>query len=189
MSETVRLPATADPQSSAAERIRVAFERNQKALRLRPGVGRGTATTRVRVTEGLICDVEEGPWRLTVDMGDKHGGTGAGPNPGVLGRAALGSCLAIGYQTWAAHLGVPIEALEVEVQADYDGGGTYATADVPAGYLQVRCAVTVTSPAPDAEVMRVLDEADAHSSYRDVFARAHDVRREVRLRRPGGGDG
>jgi len=93
--------------------IRTALERNVKAVALRPSVGQGTAVTRVRLREGLACDVNEGPWTLTAGMTEKYGGTNAGPNPGVLGRAALGSCLALGYGMWAARLGVPITSLDV----------------------------------------------------------------------------
>ena len=38
----------------------------------------------------------------------------------MLGRGALGSCLAMGYMMWAAKLGVPIAGLEVEVQGEMD---------------------------------------------------------------------
>jgi uncharacterized OsmC-like protein len=167
------------------EKIRTAFERNAKALTLRSWIGQGTAVTKVRVREGLTCDIEEGSWKLTADMGEKHGGNNAGPNPGTLGRAALGSCLAIGYMMWAAKLGVPIASLEVEVQADYDSRGEYGVADVNPGYRQVRCIVTVESDAPEADILQVLDQADAHSSYFDVFSRGQDLRREVQLKAPG----
>jgi hypothetical protein len=83
---------------------------------------------------------------------------------------------------WAARLGVPIDALEVEVRGDYDSRGELGLADnVPPGYLQVRYRVTVTSPAPEADVQRVLDIADKYSPYLDVHARAHDVRRETTI--------
>ena len=103
------------------------------------------------------------------------------PDPGVYGRTALGSCLAIGYQFWAAKLGVVFSRLEVDVQADYDSGGYHGVTDVPPGYSQVRYIVSVDSDAPEADVLNVLDQADAHSPYRDVFTRALDVRREVRV--------
>ncbi len=168
------------------EAIREAIERNVRAVSLRPAVGRGTAVTRVRLRDGLACDVEDGPWRLTAGMTEKYGGTGEGPNPGVLGRAALGTCLALGYAIWAARLGVSVEALEVEVQADYDVRGELGVADnVPPGYLAVRYLVTVESAAPEADVLRVLDIADRYSSWRDDFARALPVTREVRIRAPG----
>ena len=84
-------------------------------------------------------------------------GTNGGPDPGILGRGALGSCLAIGCGTWAARLGVPIDALTVVVQGDYDGRGELGVADdVSPGYLQVGYRVTVTSQAPEADVQGVL---------------------------------
>lgn len=167
------------------DKIKTAFERNAKALTLRPSIGQGTAVTKVRLTEGLSCAIEEGPWKLTADMGEKHGGKGAGPNPGVLGRGALGSCLAIGYAMWAAKLGVAFSSLEVEVQADYDSRAEYGVDAVTPGYREVRCIVTVESDEPESEILRLLEEAEAHSSYFHVFSRPQTVRREVRLRTPG----
>lgn len=165
--------------------IRTMLERNVRAVSLRPVVGQSTARTRVRLQPGLQCEVTEGDWSLTVAMGPKSGGTNAGPNPGILGRGALGSCLALGYAMWAIRLDVPLDALEVDVEADYDTRGELGIADdVPPGYLEVRYIVTVSSSAPEADVRRMLDTADRYSPYRDVFARAHVVRREVRISSP-----
>ena len=169
---------------SSQEQIREILERNVKAVSLKPAVGFGTATTRVRLKPGLECEVEEGTWQFTVGMSEKSGGTNAGPNPGIFGRAALGSCLAIGYAMWAARMGVPIESLDVVVEADYDRRGELGVSDeVPPGYLQVRYIVTVRSGASEEDVRRMLDTADKYSSFLDVYARAHDVRREVRIQR------
>ena len=134
--------------------------------------------------DGLTCDVEDGAWKLTVDASPKSGGDGRGPDPGVYGRTALGSCLAIGYTLWGAKLGVSFSNLEVDVHADYDSSGSHGVADVPPGYGQVRLVVTVESEASKADILNVLDRADAHSPYRDVFTRALDVRREVRVTAP-----
>ena len=166
---------------SDMEGIKTAFERQTKALTLRPTIGQGTAVTKVRVREGLTCDIEEGSWQLTADMNPKWGGNAKGPTPGTFGRAALGSCLAMGYMMWAARLDVAISDIEVEVQVDYDTRGTCGVADVPAGYTEVRYLVTVSSPAPKEDVMRVLDAADAHSPYFDVFSRALKMQRKVRF--------
>jgi uncharacterized OsmC-like protein len=168
-----------------SEKIKAALERNVQAVSLRPSVGQGTAVTKVRLRPGLACEVEEGPWRLTVGMTEKYGGSNAGPNPGIYGRAALGSCLAVGYAMWAARLGVPLDALEVEVQADYDLRGELGvSADVHPGYSEMRYVVRVESQAPESDVLRVLDTADQHSSYRDDFSRAIPLRRQVKLTTP-----
>jgi uncharacterized OsmC-like protein len=164
------------------QHIRETLERNAKAVTLRPALGRHTATATVRLKPGLECEVVEGPWKLTVGIDEKSGGTNAGPSPGVLGRGALGSCLAVSYGMWAARMGVPIDTLEVQVEADYDSRGELGVSDdVPPGYTQVRYRVTVSSAAPEADVRRVIDTADKYSPYRDVFARAHDVRRELTI--------
>jgi uncharacterized OsmC-like protein len=163
------------------EQVRTALERNLKAVSLRPGVGQGTARTVARLGPGLSCEVTEGQWSFTAGMTEKYGGTAAGPNPGVYGRGALASCLTIGYGMWAARLDVPIDALTVEVEADYDVRGELGVADdVRPGYLEIRYIVTVESSAAEADVMRVLDTADRYSSYRDIFS-SMPLRREVRL--------
>jgi hypothetical protein len=116
-------------------RVREALERNVKAVLLRPGVAKGTAATKAVLHPGLDCTVTEGPYELKVGMTEKYGGHGGSPNPGVLGRGALASCLAVGYGIWSARLGVPCEAIEVEVQADYDVRGELGVSDeVRPGY-------------------------------------------------------
>ena len=166
------------------DRIKRSFQRNSRALQLQPSIGRGTAVTRVSLEDGLRCVVEEGDWRLVVDMPSSSGGADAGPNPGVLGRGALGSCLAMSYAKWGAALDVPIDEVTVEVQADYDAAGEYGVADVPAGYSQVRYIVTIASDAPEEEILRVLDIADERACYHDVLRRPVELRREVHIRAP-----
>lgn len=166
------------------ETIRKAFERCARALSMRPFMGRSTSVSRTRIREGLICDIEEGRWRLTADMPVQLGGNGSAPTPGVFGRAALGSCLAIGYMMHAARLGVPISSLEVEIQADYDNGSLLGVSATPPGYQDVRYNVTVESTAPERDVRRVLDEGDAHNPYLHVFAQPQPCRRRVRVLSP-----
>lgn len=153
-------------ETPAAERVRKALERKQKAFARSPAIAQGTAVTRVQLRDGVTCEIEDGAWKLTADFGEKSGGAGEGPDPGVLGRAGLGSCLAIGYSMYAALRGVPIDELTVEIQADYDARGETAVDDsVTPGYLQVRALVSVTSPAPEEDVAAVLAEAERYSPW------------------------
>ncbi len=170
---------------SDPEQIKTALERNIKALSLRPSIGQGTAVTKVRVRDGVTCDIEDGPWKMIADESTHDGGNGEGPDPGVYGRAALGSCLAMGYALWAAKLGVPLTSVEVEVHADYDARGMFGIdSSVPAGWTGVRYIVTVESTAPEADVRRLLDYADSVSPLLDDFARALPVERELRIGAP-----
>ena len=171
---------------SSPAAIKEALERNVKVVSARPSVGQGTARTVARLRPGLECEVSEGKWSLRVGMTEKYGGTGAHPNPGTYGRAALASCLAVGYAMWAARLEVPLDRLEVEVQADYDVRGELGAAEeVRPGYLWIRYVVTVESPASEAEVLRLLDTCDRTSSWLDNIANPVPVAREVVYRQSG----
>ena len=162
--------------------IKDALESSLKRIAASPSIAQGTAVTKVTLNPGLACEVEDGPWKFSAGMTEKYGGRNSGPNPGVYGRAALGTCLAIGYGMWAAKLEIPIRSLSVEVRARYDVRGEFGIDDsIRPGYLDIVYVVTVDTDAADAEVRRWLDAADAHSSLLDDFRNPVPASREVRL--------
>jgi uncharacterized OsmC-like protein len=135
--------------------------------------------------DGLRCTSEEGTWRFETDLPETLGGDGSGPSPGVLGRAALGSCVAMGYQLRAARLGVELTSVTVEIEADSDVAGMLSPeASARPGYGEVRYHVSVTSSAAEASILRVLDEGDALSPYRDVFSAKTAMKRTVSIELP-----
>jgi uncharacterized OsmC-like protein len=157
-------------------------DRNIKAIKLRPTIGQGTATTTVRIRDGVTCDVEDGQWKLIADEMPGDGGAGLGPDAGVFGRAALGTCLAMGYVTWAAHLGVPLDSVEVVVEADYDARGMYGVDDTVApGWTAMRYTVNIASPAAEEKVREMVEYADRLSPLLDDFKRPIPVTRELRI--------
>ena len=169
-----------DPEK--IEATKNAAERNIKAISLRPSIGQGTAVTKVRVRDGCTADIEDGGWKLVADESVKDGGNGEGPDPGVYGRAALGSCVAMGYALWSAKLGIRLDSIEVDVEADYDARGMFGLDDsIPPGWPAVRYKVRIESSAPEADVRRVLEYADAHSPLLDDFTRALPVARDVQI--------
>jgi uncharacterized OsmC-like protein len=148
------------------ERIRTAWERAARDVRQQPAAAGRSAVTSVRLTEGLRCTIEEGPWRMTADQPATDGGDDTGPGPGFYGRASLGLCAAQGYAMALARRGLPHHGIEVRVEADYDARGFYGTADnVPPGYTAVRCIVTVDSDAAESTIIAALDDADRHSPW------------------------
>jgi len=167
--------------SQAPTNLKAVLERNAQALRLRPAIGQGTGKTRVRLRDGLTCDIEEGPWKLTAGTAESSGGANEGPDPGMFGRGALGVCLAVGYAMWATRMGVTFQGIEVEVEADYDARGFYGVAEMTPGYLEVRYHVTVQSNSSEKEITRVLDKADAHSPWLDVYRKPQTLTRFVRV--------
>jgi uncharacterized OsmC-like protein len=163
--------------------IRSAAERNIQLLKIRPGRGLLTGKTTARVVDGLRCEIEDGTWRLAADMPAKVGGQETAPTSGVLGRGALASCLAISVATWGARLGVTIDAIEVQVEADFDARGELGIGEgVVPGYTEVRYQISIDSPAPADQITELLELAERHSPYLDVFGRAVPLRRAVRLK-------
>lgn len=131
------------------------------------------------MVDGTTCEVEGSGWTLSADVGVQQGGNNAGPGPGVYARAALGSCLAINYVTWAAYLGIPIDDLEVEVETEFDAGGMFGVTDQPPGFVAVRYRVLISSPAPESEVRSFIERADRYCPTLDDFRRPLPVEREI----------
>ena len=165
----------------AQEDIKHKFLRTQKALTLKPSLGIGTGVSITRIVNGLSCETREGDWVFKADMPKQVGGSATASSPGALGRAAIGSCLAIGYMLWASKLDVPIDSLEVEIQADYDDGALFGTSDNPPGYLEIRYTVRIKSPASADVIENLLNIGDQHSPYLDVFSRAQSCVRTIEL--------
>lgn len=162
-------------------KIKEIAERNAEMLALKPSRGHLTGVTTARLADGLRCEIEEGPWKLAADMPVKAGGEETAPTPGMLGRGALASCLVIGISMWAARLGVPIDALEVEVEGDFDARGELGVGDVPPGYTEIRYQIAIDSPSPQQAITELIETAERHSPYVDVFSRGQSMQRTLRL--------
>lgn len=144
--------------------LKALFDRKARALARRPALGRGTGQARIRLGDGLACDVEHQDRKLLVDQPASEGGGGAGPAPEELMRASIGASLAMGYRLWGARLGVAIGDVELEITCEYDARGQLGVAaDVTAGWQSVRFDVTIASDAPAEAVGRVVAIADQHS--------------------------
>ncbi|WP_440998430.1 OsmC family protein [Fodinibius sp. SL11] len=167
----------ADPET-----IKEAFQRNQKALQMRPSKAKSTAKTKVRLFDGTTCVVEHKHWKFKVDIGKAEGGNDAGPGPGILERGALGSCLAIAYSQRAAVLGIPIHNIVINIESDFDARGMLHLSDDPPGFDALRYKVYIESPAPKDQIMQMIEEADRHSPVLDDFRRAIPVEREVAIK-------
>jgi uncharacterized OsmC-like protein len=165
-----------------AHAIAEIFERHARLLARTPERGRLTFATSARLVDGLRCEITDGPWRLSADMPAKIGGTDTAPSPGMLGRGALAGCLTIGISRWAARLGVPLEALEVTVEADLDARGELVACDgVRPGYSEVRYTIALRSPAARDRIAALLATAERHSPYLDIFGRPVALRGAHRI--------
>lgn len=163
------------------KKIKSAFERLAKIFKDKPGMAKDVCRSTTRIRQGLDCEIQEGDFKLNATMAESAGGSGVYPTPGVLGRAALGSCLAIGYKMWASKLEIPIKSLEIEIEADVDSAGLYGTADVAPGYSEVRYSVRIESLASEADINTLLEHGDKHSPYLDIFSRSICCKRQTTI--------
>jgi uncharacterized OsmC-like protein len=160
-----------------------AIDRLESVLGRKADFGHSTNRSVTTIDQGLRCSTEEGSWILDSDLPQSLGGTGSAPSPGVLLRAALGSCLAMGYRLRAAKHGVELTSIRVLVEADSEiAGMLLCDTPSPAGYTEIRYHVDVESPAPQADVLRVLDEGDDLSPLLDVFTRSNAMQRTTSIR-------
>jgi uncharacterized OsmC-like protein len=166
--------------------IREIFERHVRTLTHKPARGLLTFATTARRIDGLRCEITDGAARLTAALPASLGGDDTVPSPGMLGRGALASCLVTQISRWAARLDVPLDALEVEVQADIDARGELGIGDdVRPGYGEVRYIVSVRSPASHAAIADLLATAERHNPYLDIFGRPVPLRGSRQINRAG----
>jgi hypothetical protein len=74
--------------------------------------------------------------------------------------------------------------LEVEVQADYDDGALLGTSTVAPGYTEVRYTITIESEAAEEDILKMIDDADQHSPYLDIFSNPQNCKRKVNIVSP-----
>lgn len=163
------------------EAMQLALQRAEHVFSRHPGAAKLQMIARATVRDGMRCEFSEDDWRFVADMPEALGGTATGPTPSTFVRAALGTCLAIGYSMRAAYLGVPIRGVEVEVQVDADLRGMFCgQAEVP-NYSRLAYLVSFDSDAPESDLQRVLDEADERSPYLQLFRKSLSVSRTMRV--------
>jgi uncharacterized OsmC-like protein len=167
-----------------AKHIKQALERVESIFRAKPEKARFTKGGRATLTRGLVCEYVEDGRTVVADMPEPFGGEGRALSPGGYARAGLSMCLAIGYAMRAAHRGVTLNKVEVDVACDTDLASLIGFPGIPAGYSEFRYSVRVESDAPEAEVTALLDEADERSPVLDAFRRAQRVVRSVVVTRP-----
>jgi organic hydroperoxide reductase OsmC/OhrA len=100
--------------------------------------------------------------RVTVDtdgkaqqlaIGAKTSGPGSGVNGGEFLMLALATCYCNDIYREAARLGIPVDSVEVEAQADFLGVGLAAT--------NITYRARIGSPAPAADIEELLRQTDA----------------------------
>jgi len=161
------------------EQIRIALNRAQKAIELRPRIAFGTMKTSTRLQDGLKCISRNGDWSFEIDEPTSAGGENTAPSPGVYGLGALTGCVAMSIKIQAIQSNVPVDGISVDAEADYDERGLFRMDSVPPGFQEFRLSIQVDSPAPTDKVRKVVEEALRISSWFDVFTRGQKLTTDI----------
>ncbi len=160
---------------SVDRNIKRALIRLEDAVRRRPGFGHSTGTSTSTLVDGLRCVTQDGDHQVWTDLPPALGGEGTGPTPSILLRAALGSCVAMGYRLRAARRSVAVDTIRVEVETDFAVAGMLNPgSDLPSGFIEIRYRVEIDGPTP-AQTDRLVDEGDRLSPVLDAVTRANRV--------------
>ncbi len=108
---------------------------------------------------------------VTADSPPGLGGVDAGPSAPELLLAALAHCVTAGIATNAALFDVPIDALNIEMDAAIDLRGVFGhDKSVRNGISEISYTVTIQSPAPEDKVRRCKETIDRKSPVADTIA-------------------
>ncbi|MEM8876358.1 MAG: OsmC family protein [Pseudomonadota bacterium] len=162
--------------------MKQALDRSTQTVTLKPERGQRVYRNAAAISEGTLCHVEEAGRTLTIDVGKAVGGQDAGPNPSMVLRSALSSCVAIGIKQWAARRDVPIDRVEVVLETDVDARGQLGVKDdVVPGFEGIRMAIAITSAASETTIGELVEASLRYSPLIDVFANAQAIDHRIDL--------
>jgi uncharacterized OsmC-like protein len=108
---------------------------------------------------------------ITTDDPDVLGGVDSAPTPAETLVAALAGCVTSGIASNAALFDVPLDGIDIEMEADMDFRGLLGhDKSVRNGFSDIRYTVTIKSPAPEDKVRRCKETIDRKSPVRDTLA-------------------
>ncbi len=165
------------------------FERKRRAILKRPSFAHATGQARLRLRDGLRCEVEEGE----LAHADRSGGGGGRRGDRAAPRAGDAR----------GHRRLPGDGLSAVGRAprrgdrrdrdrraccETDVRGQLGIADVPIGWHRIMVDVCITSAAPEADVRRVVETADRLSpllaNLSPAIERVHRLAHRSPRRRP-----
>jgi len=140
-------------------------ERVISIFRKKPGAAFSTNKATGHLGQGLACTVRQDGHEARMDMNRLLGGDESGPSPGFFIRAGLVGCVAIGIKMTAVREGVRIDALDVDVEMDFDDGAMFGLGTNTAAPLATRLTIRIDSPAPHAALEAMVARALAADPY------------------------
>ena len=163
--------------------IKAALDRLVGVYQRRPDMARSTSRTTGRIEAGTSCAITDGVDTVVSDMPEIMGGDGAGPTPGFFARAGIIGCVAIALKNAAAQAEIPIDAVDVSVETDFDDRAGYGMIEGTNAPRETRVEITLTSDAPESVLRRLVDEVLLHDTWFAALRDAQVVKTDLKLGR------
>jgi uncharacterized OsmC-like protein len=163
-----------------------AMKELDRKVRENPALGKRTVKVRSSWLRGTKTLVEVGEHQgvngratpktrrfvMTADAPPGLGGVDAGPAAVDVLLGALAGCLTSGIAANAALFEVPIEGLDIDMEADIDLRGVLGhDKSVRNGFSDIRYTVTIHSSAPEDKVRRCKETIDRKSPVLEVLTK------------------
>ena len=140
------------------------------ALRGNPAERAEPMSGTTRQVEGLKSEATFGGLRMVIDEPVVFGGTGSAPNPAEAALAALGASMEVTLRCYAESLEIPVRSISVALSGALDSRGFFGTdPSIRAGFPSIEAKITVDSPAPAADLERLLDRVQRCCPVLDLF--------------------
>jgi uncharacterized OsmC-like protein len=165
-----------------------------RMVRENPALGKFTLKVKSTWQRGTKAQVTVGPihalgnnlfprtrsFVITADDPPGLGGVDSAPAPAEILVAALAGCLTSGIATNAALFDVPLDGIDLDMEADIDVRGVLGhDKSVRNGISDIRYTVTIQSPAPEDKVRRCKETIDRKSPVRDTLANPVTITSEL----------
>jgi uncharacterized OsmC-like protein len=155
------------------------------AIRQNPGLEKLTVKAKSTWCRGTTTQVTLSEWyaggnrmtaparrfTITVDEPADLGGGDRAPFPPEVLLAALAGCVTNATATNAALFGVPIDGIEMDLEAHIDARGFMGhDKSVRNGITDINYTITIQSPASEDKVRKCKETIDRKSAVRDTLA-------------------
>ncbi|NUR83562.1 MAG: OsmC family protein [Nonomuraea sp.] len=117
-------------------------------------------------------------FQILSDSGPDFAGYDLGPGSPELQAGVLGSCVTHIFLIKAAELDVPLDSLEVDVQAEYDPR-SQNSGDIPVYPQNFRYEVQISSPASDEDLARLHAEVERVCPILNLLRNPQDIKGTV----------
>ncbi|GAA1741416.1 OsmC family protein [Microcella frigidaquae] len=172
------------PEVSADERAARLIEAGS-AWGARIGADPTTAQLTYRVSgegEGSVASsIRAGKHTFLVDEPGALAGDDVAASPVEYALGALISCQIVVYRLYAQGLGIEVDDIRIDAEADLDARRLFGIDEtVRAGFSDVRLTITITGPESDERYQQLREVVDAHCPVLDLFANPTPVSAVVR---------